>query len=85
MRFWDYRGQVGNLRGRVCLPFSLAWGLLTAAAVLWVEPWAAALSAAMPPWLTWGLLLVFTADTVVTVFLLGRTGDIDALGRYIGR
>ena len=26
--FWDYTGVFGNLRGRVCLPFSLAWGLL---------------------------------------------------------
>ena len=23
--FWDYTGVFGNLRGRVCLPFSLAW------------------------------------------------------------
>ena len=24
--FWDYTGVFGNFRGRVCLPFSLAWG-----------------------------------------------------------
>ena len=26
VRFWDYSTVPGNLRGRVCLPFSLAWG-----------------------------------------------------------
>lgn len=25
--FWDYRNQPGNLQGRVCLPFSLIWGV----------------------------------------------------------
>ena len=35
VRFWDYSQVRWNLRGRVCLPFSLAWGLLTGAA-----PWA---------------------------------------------
>ena len=33
VRFWDYTGLPGNLRGRVCLPFSLSWGLLTVPAV----------------------------------------------------
>lgn len=26
VQFWDYAGLPGNIRGRVCLPFSLAWG-----------------------------------------------------------
>ena len=32
VRFWDYSQVPGNLAGRVCLPFSLAWGVLVAAA-----------------------------------------------------
>lgn len=39
VRFWDYGGVFGNVRGRVCLPFSAAWGMLTACAVRWVQPW----------------------------------------------
>ncbi len=31
VRFWDYSQVRWNLRGRVCLPFSLAWSLLVAA------------------------------------------------------
>ena len=26
--FWDYTGMPGNVQGRVCLPFSMAWGVL---------------------------------------------------------
>ena len=26
--FWDYSGLPGNVRGRICLPFSLIWGIL---------------------------------------------------------
>ena len=37
IRFWDYANVPGNLRGRVCLPFTLAWGILTAAAVWWIQ------------------------------------------------
>ena len=33
VRFWSYEGLRGNLRGRLCLSFSLAWGMLSAAAV----------------------------------------------------
>ena len=34
VRFWDYSQVRWNLRGRVCLPFSLAWSLLVAAGLL---------------------------------------------------
>ena len=44
IRFWDYANVPGNLRGRVCLPFTLAWGILTAAAVWWIQPWVERLS-----------------------------------------
>ena len=38
VRFWDYSGVFGNMKGRVCLPFALIWGVLTAAAVWWTCP-----------------------------------------------
>ena len=82
VRFWDYRGQAGNLRGRVCLPFSLVWGLLTAAAVVWVQPFAAPFLASMPLWLTAGLFAVLLLDGAVSAWVLAYTGDIDALGFY---
>ncbi len=76
VRFWDYRQVPGNLRGRVCLPFTLAWGLLVWAAVRFVQPGAEALAAGVPAWLTYVCLLVFTADLVCSLWFLRVTGDL---------
>lgn len=79
VRFWDYSQVRWNLRGRVCLPFSLVWGLLTAAALPPLQgalmPWLSAL----PVWLTYALLLVTTADGVISAALLRQTGDPECL------
>ena len=79
VRFWDYSGVPGNLRGRVCLPFTLAWGPLSAAAVWWVQPWAAALAAAVPPGVTYLCLLLFAVDALLSLRLLRVTHSIDLL------
>lgn len=79
VRFWDYSRVWGNLQGRVCLPFTLAWGLLTAVAARWVQPGVEALAAAVPWPVTYGALLVFTADAVCSAWFLRRTGDVRAL------
>ena len=54
--FWDYHSQLGNLNGRVCLPFTLAWGLLLLPMVYWVHPAAAPLFAVIPPPVSWAAL-----------------------------
>lgn len=81
--FWDYAGLPGNLQGRVCLPFSLAWGLLSLALVYWVHP-------ALVPWLVripgpvGGMALVtLAADGILTALLLRRTGDPICLRRHL--
>nr|WP_325183242.1 putative ABC transporter permease [uncultured Oscillibacter sp.] len=81
VRFWDYSQVPGNLRGRVCLPFSLAWGLLVWAAVRFVQPGVAALAAAIPPGVTFLFLLVFTADAVCSLWFLRATGDLRGMRR----
>lgn len=70
VQFWDYSGVPGNLHGRVCLPFSAAWGLLTWGALRWVQPGLALLAAEVPAAVTFGFLLLFTADSVITLFRL---------------
>ena len=75
VRFWDYARFPGNLRGRVCLPFSLAWGLLAAAVLPPIQSLLAPLAEQIPPAVTYGALLVFTADTAVSLRLLAGTGD----------
>lgn len=79
VRFWDYSHVPGNLNGRVCLPFTLAWGLLTAVAVWLFQPGIAALAEAVPAAVTYLFLLVFTADTVCSARFLWVTHDIEGL------
>ena len=85
VRFWDYSQVRGNLRGRVCLPFSLAWGLLAAGLPV-VQAVLVPVLAAVPPAVTYAALLVFTADAVVSLRLLRRAGDTEILSlRELGR
>jgi uncharacterized membrane protein len=79
VQFWDYSHIPGNLHGRVCLPFTFAWGVLTALAVRLLQPGIAALAAWVPPLVTYFCLLVFTADAVSSAWVLLRTGDTEAL------
>ena len=79
VRFWDYTRVWGNLHGRVCLPFSVIWGLLLAAGLPWAEGALVPLLARVPSLVTYGLLLVFTADAVCSLRFLQVTGDVDGL------
>jgi len=79
VRFWDYSAVPGNLRGRVCLPFSLIWGVLTAAAVRRIQPGVALLAGRVIPQVTWLCLAVFAADALCSAKYLLQTGDPEAL------
>jgi len=79
VRFWNYAGQPGCLHGRVCLPFSMAWGLLTAVAVTFIQPVFAALIAGIPPFVTYLALLAFTTDLVYSIQALWTTHSLDTL------
>ena len=80
--FWDYRGLPGSVRGRVCLPFSLAWGALALPLVHWLHP-------ALAPWLAGIPLPVGAAamttvltDAVLSGLLLRFTKNRDCLRWY---
>lgn len=79
VRFWDYSDTFGNLRGRVCLPFTAAWGILTALAVWRLQPAVAVLAGRVPAAITWLCLLVFTADALCSFRILRWTGDPEML------
>lgn len=85
VRFWDYSGTWGNLAGRVCLPFSVAWGLLLAVGLRPLHRGLLPVLAAIPTWLTYGCLLLFTADTLLSVRYLSRTHDPIGLSGAFGR
>lgn len=79
VRFWDYSAVPGNLNGRVCLPFSLAWGVLTALAVRWVQPGVVWFAGRTIPEVTWLCLMIFTLDALLSAKKLWSTGDGEAL------
>lgn len=79
VRFWDY-GQVPfQLHGRVCLPFSLLWGLLAFPLRSLAQPMAEALWRRLPPALTAGLTAALLADLICTTLVLERRRDPEAL------
>ena len=69
----------GNVAGRICPQFALIWGILSALAVRWVQPWVERAAAVVPPEVTYGLWLVLAADGVLTWALLRRYRDPEAL------
>lgn len=79
VRFWDYSGVQGNLRGRVCLPFTLAWGVLIALAIRLVQPLLDPVLPRIPPTLTLAVLLLVTLDAVCSLRFLTLTHDTEAL------
>lgn len=79
VRFWDYSGLRGNVKGRICPQFSLIWGILSAAAVRFVHPIVAAVSETISPSTVFLLWMVFSVDCVLTAFLLCKTRDTEQL------
>ena len=73
--FWDYGELPWNLGGRVCLPFSLAWGCLALPLVYWLHPLLSPWLSAVPGPVTWASGLALGADVLLSAALLRRTGD----------
>ncbi len=80
--FWNYSGLPGNVKGRVCLPFSLCWGVLGVALVTWVQPLTARLVAMLPGFLLPPVLALLAADFVCSGLLLRQTRSTDSLRWY---
>ena len=80
--FWDYRGLPGSVQGRVCLPFSLAWGVLSLALVYWLHPLLSPWLARIPTPVGWMALITLAADCLLTAAVLRRTGDTQSLRRH---
>lgn len=75
VRFWDYSRLRGHIGGRICPRFALIWGVLSAAAVRWVQPAVERAAAAVPPEAVFLLWMLLAVDCVFTAALLGRQHD----------
>ena len=67
-KWWDYSGKKFNLNGYVCLQYSLLWGALGTASVLWGNNVLLQLCAHIPVWLlrpaVWVSLTVAVLDQI---------------------
>lgn len=81
--FWDYSGLPLNVGGKICLPFSVAWGVLSLALVYLVHPAVTRLVAVLPAVLVPAAAAVLLADGAASVYLLKTTGTTDCLKWYV--
>ncbi len=77
--FWDYGDLPGSVQGRVCLPFSLAWGVLSLGLVYWLHPLLSPWLAMIPAPVGWTALAALAADGLLTAAALRRSGSTACL------
>lgn len=82
VEFWDYSGLPLNVGGRICLPFSVAWGVLSLGLVYLIHPLALVLVKHIPGWLTPAVAILLLSDGAITAYLLKTTGNTDSLKWY---
>ncbi len=79
VQFWDYTSTKCDVNGRICLPFSLCWGVLSVFAVRYVQPRLARIAAQIPDEAAVLAVFLITLDGIFTCRVLLLTHDIDAL------
>ncbi len=80
--FWDYSNLPVNIGGKVCLPFSVAWGVLALGLVYLVHPVVSTFVAAIPSALLPATVILTLADGLVSTYLLKTTHSTDSLKWY---
>ena len=75
-KWWDYSGKRFNIDGYICLQYSLLWGALGAATVLWTNGWLYKLYALLPGWLMrpaiWAAMVVALLDQLGAFLVVNR-------------
>lgn len=79
VRFWDYSATKMDVDGRICMPFSVVWGLLAVAAVYLVQPYLTELARLLPPQLAYGLALLLVVDTFFSARVLRQSRDVELM------
>ncbi len=82
VRFWDYSAMRWNLKGRVCLIFSCAWGFLSLAVVNLIHPRILWLARQIPAGWTIPAVILLTADVICTIVILRSTKNTASLRWY---
>ena len=82
-RWWDYSDKKFNLDGYVCLQYSVLWGLLGMASVLWGNVLLLRLCAILPGWLLH--IGVWVAMTLAVLDQLGAALAQPRAGKALGQ
>ena len=75
VRFWDYAGVWGNLAGRICIPFSVIWGVLLAMGLPFLQQLLLPAIEIIPPVITYAVLMLFATDVLLSARFLRQTGN----------
>lgn len=71
VKYWDYSHIRFNLHGRICLPISLTWGVLSYVVIYWIHPRTESLFASIAPWLSYVLcgvaIGILISDATLTI------------------
>ena len=81
--FWDYSDLPFHIHGRVSLPFSIAWGLLSIPLVRWLHPLVSSVSFDPPAFVTVLMVTALAADGLVSGLLLRKFRTRDVLDWYV--
>lgn len=81
--FWNYSRLPLQIRGRVCLPFALAWGLLSFPLVYLVQPLAVRWGAWLPSGVIAALGMLFLLDLSLTGRVLRQSHSTQALRWWV--
>lgn len=65
LKLWDYSSSFLHLQGRVCLKFSVLWGILAVGTVVWLQPFLFGVIEKLP--LAWRWLLTGWLSMYLTV------------------
>lgn len=79
VQFWDYTPTKMDINGRICLPFSAAWGVLSAAAVRLVQPELRTVAATLGVEWAGAAMFLLTFDAIITARVLLVYHDTELL------
>ena len=82
VRFWDYAQLRYNIRGRVCLTFSLCWTGRALVLVYLLAPLADRILSAIPAVLGPPAMILLVCDGAVSCLALRRAGTTEVLRWY---
>lgn len=79
-KYWDYSDIKFNLHGRICLPISLTWGILSYIVIFLLHPHIESLTSHLAPWLTHlicGILIgILISDATLTLHQLALVSKL---------